>query len=319
MERGRPDRPGRRNGSRDRSGRRADDDPARRRLSTAAARSRKVLGGPTLVSHVEEPLIDPNVSIHHYGDRRLATAVLLPHDHDGSPLARAARSVRWPACAVRARRSQPLRVVAVVRRSRLRRRRRSTVAARPAAAVSGSAPCTSISPLPCSTIRSKRCRRQRRSTRSISVVSRSAAGASAATSPRSAVMRRPDVFHAAIAGAPVTDWRLYDTHYTERYLGDPTVDDTAYANSSLLPLAALADPPAAVDPRSGRRQRRRRAHPAAVVGAARRRQAARGAAAGRCHPHDAAGGRRREHAAAPTRLPSALTCAPVPPVRLRQR
>ena len=36
-----------------------------------------------------------------------------------------------------------------------------------------------------------------------------------------AVLRRPDVFHAAIAGAPVTDWRLYDTHYTERYLGVP--------------------------------------------------------------------------------------------------
>ena len=34
-----------------------------------------------------------------------------------------------------------------------------------------------------------------------------------------AVLRRPDVFHAAIAGAPVTEWRLYDTHYTERYLG----------------------------------------------------------------------------------------------------
>ena len=38
-----------------------------------------------------------------------------------------------------------------------------------------------------------------------------------------AVLRRPDVFHAAIAGAPVTEWRLYDTHYTERYLGDPNV------------------------------------------------------------------------------------------------
>jgi dipeptidyl-peptidase-4 len=46
----------------------------------------KVLGGPTLTSNVEAPLIDPNVTIHHYGDRRLATAVLLPHDHDGSPL-----------------------------------------------------------------------------------------------------------------------------------------------------------------------------------------------------------------------------------------
>jgi dipeptidyl-peptidase 4 len=36
-----------------------------------------------------------------------------------------------------------------------------------------------------------------------------------------AVLRRPDVFHAGVAGAPPTDWRLYDTHYTERYLGDP--------------------------------------------------------------------------------------------------
>jgi dipeptidyl-peptidase 4 len=49
-----------------------------------------------------------------------------------------------------------------------------------------------------------------------------------------AVLRRPDVFHAGIAGAPVTDWRLYDTHYTERYLGDPAADPAAYAVSSLL-------------------------------------------------------------------------------------
>ena len=52
-----------------------------------------------------------------------------------------------------------------------------------------------------------------------------------------AVLRRPDVFHAAIAGAPVTEWRLYDTHYTERYLGDPATDGAAYAASSLLPIA----------------------------------------------------------------------------------
>jgi dipeptidyl-peptidase-4 len=49
-----------------------------------------------------------------------------------------------------------------------------------------------------------------------------------------AVLRRPDVFHAAIAGAPVTDWRLYDTHYTERYLGDPGQDPEPYTTSSLL-------------------------------------------------------------------------------------
>jgi dipeptidyl-peptidase-4 len=53
-----------------------------------------------------------------------------------------------------------------------------------------------------------------------------------------AVLRRPDVFHAAIAGAPVTEWRLYDTHYTERYLGDPAEQPDAYDASSLLPLAA---------------------------------------------------------------------------------
>ncbi|MDX6201074.1 MAG: dipeptidyl-peptidase 4, partial [Frankiales bacterium] len=49
-----------------------------------------------------------------------------------------------------------------------------------------------------------------------------------------AVLRRPDVFHAAVAGAPVTDWRLYDTHYTERYLGHPGERPDAYARSSLL-------------------------------------------------------------------------------------
>ncbi len=48
-----------------------------------------------------------------------------------------------------------------------------------------------------------------------------------------AVLRRPDVFHAAVAGAPVTDWSLYDTYYTERYLGvDPSAP--SYAISSLL-------------------------------------------------------------------------------------
>jgi dipeptidyl-peptidase-4 len=49
-----------------------------------------------------------------------------------------------------------------------------------------------------------------------------------------AVLRRPDVFHAGVAGAPVTDWRLYDTHYTERYLGDPATDGASYDQSSLI-------------------------------------------------------------------------------------
>jgi dipeptidyl-peptidase-4 len=58
-----------------------------------------------------------------------------------------------------------------------------------------------------------------------------------------AVLRRPDVFHAAVAGAPVTDWRLYDTHYTERYLGHPDTAPEAYARTSLIDEApALTRP-----------------------------------------------------------------------------
>ena len=53
-----------------------------------------------------------------------------------------------------------------------------------------------------------------------------------------AVLRRPDVFHAAVAGAPVTDMRLYDTHYTERYLGHPDTAGDAYDASSLMADAA---------------------------------------------------------------------------------
>jgi dipeptidyl-peptidase 4 len=40
-----------------------------------------------------------------------------------------------------------------------------------------------------------------------------------------AAMQRPDIFKAGVAGAPVADWRDYDTHYTERYLGMPLPAD----------------------------------------------------------------------------------------------
>jgi dipeptidyl-peptidase 4 len=52
-----------------------------------------------------------------------------------------------------------------------------------------------------------------------------------------AVMRRPDVFHAAVAGAPVTEWRAYDTHYTERYLGLPQEAAAAFDRASLVAAA----------------------------------------------------------------------------------
>ncbi|MEL7210077.1 MAG: S9 family peptidase, partial [Actinomycetota bacterium] len=49
-----------------------------------------------------------------------------------------------------------------------------------------------------------------------------------------AVLRRPDRFHAAVAGAPVTAWGLYDTHYTERYLGHPDEHPEHYKASDLF-------------------------------------------------------------------------------------
>jgi dipeptidyl-peptidase 4 len=52
-----------------------------------------------------------------------------------------------------------------------------------------------------------------------------------------AVMKRPEVFRAAVAGAPVVDWRDYDTHYTERYLGHPDSNRKGYDESSLLSYA----------------------------------------------------------------------------------
>ncbi len=53
-----------------------------------------------------------------------------------------------------------------------------------------------------------------------------------------AVLRRPDIFHVAVAGAPVTDWRLYDTAYTERYLGTPDEEPDNYERTDLTAMAS---------------------------------------------------------------------------------
>src|SRR5690606_39535654 len=57
-----------------------------------------------------------------------------------------------------------------------------------------------------------------------------------------AALRRPDVFRAGVAGAPVSEWRDYDTHYTERYLGLPEAEgeEGPYHRSSVLTFATEA-------------------------------------------------------------------------------
>jgi dipeptidyl-peptidase-4 len=58
-----------------------------------------------------------------------------------------------------------------------------------------------------------------------------------------ALLERPDIFSAAVAGAPVTDWALYDTAYTERYLGMPQANPAAYDKTSLLNKADQLEKP----------------------------------------------------------------------------
>ena len=50
-----------------------------------------------------------------------------------------------------------------------------------------------------------------------------------------AMFKANDYFSAGVAGAPVTDWMLYDTHYTERYLGHPNDNADGYEKSSVFP------------------------------------------------------------------------------------
>jgi dipeptidyl-peptidase-4 len=51
------------------------------------------------------------------------------------------------------------------------------------------------------------------------------------------MFKAPEVFRAGVSGAPVTDWALYDTHYTERYLDRPQENAVGYSASSVLPYA----------------------------------------------------------------------------------
>ena len=57
------------------------------------------------------------------------------------------------------------------------------------------------------------------------------------------VLRAPQYFGAAASGAPVTDWALYDTHYTERYMSTPQDNAAGYATGSPMTHAAALQSP----------------------------------------------------------------------------
>ena len=58
-----------------------------------------------------------------------------------------------------------------------------------------------------------------------------------------ATIRRPDIFAAGVAGAPVVDFADYDTAYTERYLGVPDTDPDGYKVSNVLTYAPTLQRP----------------------------------------------------------------------------
>ncbi len=208
------------------------------------APSVSVVDGPTIASSVATPLVTPNVTIRHVGTRRLATALLLPHgsDHDvplpvlldpyGGPHAQRVVQARSAYLSSQWFADQGFAVVVIDGRGTPGRG--SAWERGIHRNVAGPVLEDQIDGLLALAEEDPRLDLSR-----VAIRGWSFGGYLAAL----AVLRRPDVFHAAVAGAPVTDWRLYDTFYTERYLGDPVADADVYEATSLLPDAPALERP----------------------------------------------------------------------------
>jgi dipeptidyl-peptidase-4 len=190
-----------------------------------------------IASSAEQPLVIPNVEIFSAGERSLATAVLLPHDHDGSPLPvlldpyggpHALRVVRSSNAFLSSQWFADQGFAVVVADGRGTPGRGPEWDRAVHLDLASAALDDQIDALHAAAERFDVLDLDR-----VAIRGWSFGGYLAAL----AVLRRPDVFHAAIAGAPVTEWRLYDTHYTERYLGHPDDRANGYEASSLLGLA----------------------------------------------------------------------------------
>ncbi len=203
-----------------------------------------VVGGPVIDGGVATPLVTPNVTIRHVGERRLATALLLPHDlPEGSRLPvlldpyggpHAQRVVQAQSAYLTSQWFADQGFAVVVIDGRGTPGRGSEWERGIHGDLAGPVLEDQIDGLLALAAEDPRLDLTR-----VAIRGWSFGGFLAAL----AVLRRPDVFHAAIAGAPVTEWRLYDTFYTERYLGDPEADASVYDASSLLPDAPKLERP----------------------------------------------------------------------------
>jgi len=200
-------------------------------------------GGHVIASHAEQPVVRPRPGFHIVGGRDLRAAVLVPDGHDGSPLPVLLDPYGGPhAQRVQRARGQFLTsqwfadqgFVVVVADGR------GTPGRGPEweRAVSGDL-AEPVLEDQVDALQALAASDDRLDLGRVAVRGWSFGGYLAAL----AVLRRPDVFHAAIAGAPVTDWRLYDTHYTERYLGDPGSEPGNYARTDLCAEAGLLERP----------------------------------------------------------------------------
>lgn len=203
----------------------------------------RVNGAHQITNNAEISLVTPNVTLHRVGINNIATAIVMPHNHDGSPLpilfdpyggphaqrVVSARSAyfasQWFAnqgfCVVIAdgrgtpgRGSQWERDVHHDLASKILEDQIEVLRELPSLV-----PCADIT--------------------RVGIRGWSFGGYLAAL----AVLRAPDLFHCAVAGAPVTKWDLYDTHYTERYMGNPHTNADDYEATSLVAHAHLLERP----------------------------------------------------------------------------
>jgi len=196
-----------------------------------------------ITNNAEISLVTPNVTLHRVGANKIATAIVMPHNHDGSPLpilfdpyggphAQRVVSTSGAYFASQWFANQGFCVVIADGRGTPGRGTQwerdvhhdlATKVLDDQIAVLHELPKL----VPCA------------DTTRVGIRGWSFGGYLAAL----AVLRAPEMFHAAVAGAPVTQWDLYDTHYTERYMGNPKTNPEDYESTSLVAHAHLLERP----------------------------------------------------------------------------